>query len=362
MSWRTAARGLRRVYGKVANTFLMIAVIGAGAMGSALAIHLTRAGSATTLLGTSFDDATVDAWRSGAAHPVLRVPLPETVDCRRYDEWDEVLPSADVVVIAVSSAGLAAVVEDVASRARPDAIWTVATKGWDEATLRSPSEAVAGALGRNEQVAILAGPVLAPELVAGAPTVLVCASHNPGVARRVADSLGSAEVSIGVTDDVAGVEAAAAYKNVVAIAVGMCEGLGERLPESVYVHRFANARAATFALGLQDMSRLARARGGRAETILGPAGSGDLYVTCLAGRNGNLGRLLGAGQTPEQAQATIGSTVEGVANTRAALAVAGGVGIDIPVARAVDAVLSGRISPQEAISNVLSAAGEDTLL
>src|SRR5207248_5257758 len=96
-----------------------------------------------------------------------------------------------------------------------------------------------------------------------------------------------------VTADVAGAETSSAYKNVVAIAVGMCDGLSEWRSEQVKTHRFANARAAIFACGLQDMLALAGLRGGRTETILGLAGAGDLYVTCLGGRNGTFGRLLG---------------------------------------------------------------------
>jgi glycerol-3-phosphate dehydrogenase (NAD(P)+) len=156
-----------------------------------------------------------------------------------------------------------------------------------------------------------------------------------------------------VSDDVGAVEVAAAYKNVTAIAVGMCEGLSERLTESVYVHRFANARAAMFAHGLQDMTRLAAAEGGRIETILGLAGAGDLYVTCLGGRNGNFGRLLGGGQTPQQAQTTIGSTVEGVPNTYAALALAARDGVQLRAAPAVAAVLSGTSSPADALALAL---------
>ena len=163
-----------------------------------------------------------------------------------------------------------------------------------------------------------------------------------------------------VTDDVPGAEIAAAYKNVTAIAVGMCEGLSRALPESVFVHRFANARAATFAVGLRDMCRLADVLGGRIETIVGLAGAGDLYVTCLGGRNGNLGRLLGSGQTPEQAQRTIGSTVEGVANTTAALALADKLGVELVAARVVDAVLSGAATPEVAVAEALSSPQNDS--
>jgi glycerol-3-phosphate dehydrogenase (NAD(P)+) len=103
------------------------------------------------------------------------------------------------------------------------------------------------------------------------------------------------------------------------------------------------------------MCRLAERSNGRIDTIIGLAGAGDLYVTCLGGRNGNLGRLLGAGQTPEQAQRTIGSTVEGVANTTAALALAAKLGVELDAARIVDAVLQGELQPADAIARGLES-------
>jgi glycerol-3-phosphate dehydrogenase (NAD(P)+) len=108
-----------------------------------------------------------------------------------------------------------------------------------------------------------------------------------------------------------------------------------------------------FAQGLVDMTRLATAQGGRPETILGLAGAGDLYVTCLGGRNGNYGRLLGAGQTPAQAQKTIGSTIEGVANTRASLTLADRLAVELIAARAVAGVLSGETPPDLAVTTAL---------
>jgi glycerol-3-phosphate dehydrogenase (NAD(P)+) len=331
----------------------VIAVIGAGAMGAALAILHARAGLRTALLGTRFDDAAIAACRTGRPHPALGIALDPTIDCRKHDTWGAVLPNTERVVLAVSSDGLADVVAEVAPKARPHVIWTIATKGWDAQTLRTPSQVVADALGSNERVVVLAGPALAPEVVAGAPTAMVAASVTDHVAKDVAATLEAGGVSPTITDDVAGVEVAAAYKNVTAIAVGMCEGLSERLPERVYVHRYANARAAMFARGLCDMSVMAGAQGGRPETIFGLAGAGDLYVTCLGGRNGNFGRLLGAGQTADQARATIGSTVEGVANTEAALRIADRLGVEVVAARAVQAVLSAEVSPEQAVTSAL---------
>jgi glycerol-3-phosphate dehydrogenase (NAD(P)+) len=333
----------------------VIAVVGAGAMGTALAILHQRAGHRTTLLGTRFDDGVIDAVNTGRPHPALGINLPSAIEARPHGRWGAVLQNTERVVIGVSSDGLTDIVTEVANLARPYVLWTVATKGWDPATLRTPSEVVTGVVERVERVVVLAGPALAPEIVAAAPTAMVCASSDISVAQEVASSLLAAGVSAVATDDVSGVEIAAAYKNVTAIAVGMAEGLSERLPESVYVHRFANARAALFAQGLIDMCRLAGAKGGRMDTIVGLAGAGDLFVTCLGGRNGNFGRLLGAGQTPEQAQLTIGSTVEGIANSAAALAVAQQLGIELVAARTVESVLSGELSPENAIAQALTA-------
>lgn len=329
-------------------------------MGAALAVVFARAGLPVTLLGTAYDQAAIDACRNDRPHPALGVALHPDVGVHPYEGWAEVLRDATRVVVVVSSDGLSGVVSEAARLAPPETRWVVATKGWDKDGLRTPSEAVEAATG-GAPVVVLAGPALAAELVAGAPTAVICASRHPGEAAEVASILRSAAVDAAVTDDVTAAEVGAAYKNVTAIAVGMCEGLSDRLAERVLVHRFADARAAVFALGLRDMCRLALPRGGRVETIIGLAGAGDLYVTCLGGRNGAFGRLLGNGESPERALAAIGSTVEGATNTRAALAIAERSGTTLDVAEAVDAVLSERLDPEAAIIEVLRSAGDASI-
>lgn len=326
-------------------------------MGSALAIVHARAGMRTALLGTKFDTATIEACRAGRPHPALGIVLPSDIDCRRTEGWGAVLQNTERVVVGVSSDGLADVVAEIAPRVHGRAVWVLATKGWDHVSLNTPSEIVGAASVAPERIVVLAGPALAPELVAGAPSAMVCASVDTETASVVADSLRAGGISASVTDDVIGVEIAAAYKNVTAIAVGIAEGLSERRAEHVFIHRFVNARSAVFAQGLRDMAALAATRGGRDDTILGLAGAGDLYVTCLGGRNGTFGRLLGSGQTAEQARATIGSTVEGVANTAAALAIGERLGVALHAARAVDAVLSGDATPEDAIGDLVGSAG-----
>jgi glycerol-3-phosphate dehydrogenase (NAD(P)+) len=318
----------------------LIAVLGAGAMGAALGVHLSRTGVETVLLATDRDRAVLEAWHAGAAHPALGLFLQREIDCRPYAEWDAILSKSSMIVVAVSSAGLREVLTHATARARTDAIWVIATKGWQANSLESPAEMASVFLGGTERIVSLAGPGLAPEIAVGAPTALVCAGRNAESTQRVAGLLRGPTLTTVSTDDVTGVETASAYKNVVAVAVGICEGLTDRLVERAFVHAYANARAAVFAQGVIDMVRLAEAQGGRAETILGLAGSGDLYVTCLGGRNGRFGRLLGAGQTREQAHKVIGSTVEGITNCAAALALAARLSIDLPTAKAVAAVLT----------------------
>jgi len=314
-----------------------VAVIGAGAMGGALACHLRGNGSLVSLLATERDGDIVAAWQRGAPHPRLLLPFPEVSLCP-HDRWGEPLAAADVVVVAVTSAGLASVLRAAAPAAAPGAVWALATKGWEPETLRRPSEVAATVLDPARVVSI-SGPALAAELAVGAPTGLICAGPDRTSRRLVAGQLTSGTTKAITTSDVAGIETAAAFKNVVAVAVGVAEGLAGRLGQSAVVSRFGNAQAAVFAAGLLDMRRLVGACGGRTATVLGIGGAGDLFLTCQHGRNGRFGRLLGAGVPVDDALRSIGSVVEGASNAAAALALAERHHIDLPSARIVDSAL-----------------------
>ncbi len=316
-----------------------VAVLGAGAMGTALAVHSARNGAETVLLATDQDDAVVEMWRQGLPHPTLRMPFHHYVRCYPAAEWAEALPGAGMVFAAISSSGLRRVLSQAARLGPPGAVWVLVTKGWEPGTLQTPSEVAADVLGAVPMVS-LAGPALAAEILAGSPTGILCASRDQQARRRTAAALSSPATAAFTTSDVVGAETAAAFKNVVAVAVGLAEGLSDRFSESALVASFANARAAVFARGMLDMATLVRAHGGQAATVFGLAGAGDLYVTCQHGRNGRFGRLIGSGATVEGAVRTIGSTVEGVANTQAALQLAERAGVDLPTARAVELALT----------------------
>jgi glycerol-3-phosphate dehydrogenase (NAD(P)+) len=331
-----------------------VAVLGAGLMGAALAIAFDRAGSRVWLCGTEFDLALLDAIEATGTHPGLGVAVPDSLVLARPDEWPQFVAGAGVVAVAVVSAGVRAVVRQAAPLVGSGAVWAMGSKGWDPETAEPLSQVVQQE--SSNPVVIVVGPSLASELAAGTPTALVCASHVPEAAERVARSVSSETVRAFVTDDVPGVEVGAALKNVLAIAIGMCDGISE-----VKGRPMTNTKAALFSRGLIEMARMAVALGGRQETVLGLAGAGDLFVTVLGGRNGRFGRLVGTGLEPRQAIDQMGTTVEGFDNASEAVALADRLGLELPVARMVHSVLHKGADPEEAIGRLTLGAVEPEL-
>lgn len=332
----------------------MLGIVGAGAMGGALAIHLARVGRDVAIFATEFDRTVVAAHVNGDPHPALGIPLPD-VTIVEPDSWNDLLPEVDIAFLAVATPGLVPVSQRITAKASDACLFAIVTKGWDEATLRSAAGVVADEIGDPGRVVALVGPSLAIEVARGVPTGLVCAGEDPIATRAVADAVAGGTVRTFMTDDVAGVEVSAVCKNVVAIAIGMCEGLAPAFG----VEAMTNARAYVFACGLIEMARLSRALGGRTETALGLTGAGDLFVTALGGRNARFGRLIGAGRTPEEAMAEMATTVEGYANARATVALARRAGVALPVIETVEQVLHGGADAEEALRALMRNAVED---
>ena len=333
----------------------MIGIIGAGAMGGAMAIQLARAGNDVTLLATEFDAPFIDAHRAGEPHPALGVRMPEATRIVQKDDWPDVLPQMDVLVLAVATVGLVSTVQACAPYVSGREIWAVVTKGWDEGSRRSAHGVVVAAVGDAGRVVAVIGPSIAKEIAEGVPTAVVCASEGREAAAEVAKLLDSPFFRTFTSDDVAGVEVGAIMKNVIAIGIGMCDGLRDDFG----VPAMTNAKAFVFSRGLVEMARMARAFGGRAETILGLGGAGDLFVTALAGRNGMFGRLLGQGKTPDEALAEMNTTVEGYVNAKTAREIARERSLELPVVDEVAAVLYDGLAPREAIARLLSPSAEE---
>ncbi|MCA1830341.1 MAG: NAD(P)H-dependent glycerol-3-phosphate dehydrogenase [Actinomycetota bacterium] len=335
----------------------MIGVIGAGAMGAAMTVQLMRAGNDVWIFTTPFDAPFVDAHRRGEPHPGLGVPLPPLTTFVEPDVWADALPKVDRVVLAVATAGLVETVRAAAPHVPGDALWIVATKGWDEEGVRPASGLVVDEIGDRSRVVAVVGPSIAAEVAHGVPTAVVCASESAHAARHVAEMFDSPFFRTYTSTDVTGVEVGAIMKNIVAIAVGMCDGLCEAFG----VPAMTNAKAFVFSRGLVEMAKLAVALGGRSETILGLAGAGDLFVTALAGRNGKYGKLIGEGRSPEDALEEMHTTVEGYVNARAATLLAHRHGLELPLVHTVANVLFYGLPPREAVERLVSPPAEEEL-
>ena len=192
---------------------------------------------------------------------------------------------------------------------------------------------------------VLSGPSFAQEVARGQPTALVAASAHALVRERLVQAFHSPSLRVYENEDLVGVEVGGAVKNVLAIATGLCDGLGLGL----------NARAALITRGLAEMTRLGLALGARAETFMGLSGLGDLVLTATGdlSRNRKVGLLLAQGQTLDQAVASLGHVAEGVYCARTVVQRAQGLGVEMPIAQCVVALLDGRMRPAEAVAALM---------
>ena len=316
-----------------------VAVIGAGAWGTALAIQAARAGNSVTLWARDATRAAMlAAGRANPRLPGMRLPEPILVT-------SELPETADVVLLAVPTQYLRGVLGRLARGAAP---LVVCAKGVEQATLRLPLEIVAE-MCPGTPAAVLTGPNFAHEIAAGLPAAAVVAAADAALREAVAALLGTPSFRLYGNDDPIGAQVGGAAKNVIAIAAGAVigAGLGE------------NARAALITRGLAELARLAIALGGRAETVMGLSGLGDLLLTCTgaASRNYSLGLALGRGETLADVLAARLSVTEGVATAPALVARAHGV--DMPVCTAVASLLAGHATLAEAMAALLARPRRD---
>jgi glycerol-3-phosphate dehydrogenase (NAD(P)+) len=251
---------------------------------------------------------------------------------------------ASAAFVAVPSEFARPVYRELARVLPPGASLVSATKGLELDTLLRMSE-VAGAEAPGRPLAVLSGPSFAAEVVQRHPTAVVVASTEPAVAEQVQRLVSSPTFRAYSSTDVVGVELGGALKNVIAIAAGIVDGLG-------HGH---NTVAALVTRGLAEITRLAVALGGRADTLAGLAGLGDLMLTCTGGlsRNRRLGQALGAGLTLAEAVAETRQVAEGLRTTQAACALAERTDTSLPIGRAMRAVLYAGKPPREAVDELM---------
>ena len=307
----------------------MIAIAGAGAFGTALAVALGREGRAVTLWARDVGEM---AERRQNTRYLPGVDLP---DCVTVSADREVFARAEVVLLAVPMQALAGFVE--AHAGQFGGKWLVACcKGVDMATLQGPS-AVIRARCVDAQIAVLTGPSFAADIARGLPTALTLAGADEALQAR----LSTPSLRLYRSADVVGAELGGALKNVMAIAAGVVMGAG--LGDS--------ARAALMTRGFAEMQRFALSKGARAETLAGLSGLGDLILTCTSAqsRNFRFGQAMGQGA---EFDPTI--TVEGAATAVAAAKIAQRDGIEMPITQMIAALMAQEITLRQAIQALMS--------
>ncbi len=315
-----------------------VQVIGAGAWGTALALQAARAGARVTLWAR--DPAKAAAMAQSRQNPHLPgIALPPEVGVSA--QWQP----ADILLLAMPTQALRGLAATL-----PHGLLVACCKGVEAGTHLLPLEVLAETHPARP-ACVLTGPNFAAEVARGHPAAAVVAGADAAARAAVLAALATPDFRLYGNDDPIGAQVGGAAKNVIAIAAGAVigAGLGE------------NARAALVTRGLAELARLATALGGRPETVSGLSGLGDLLLTCTgpASRNFSFGLALGQGQTVADILASRDSVTEGVTTAPALVARAHAVGVELPIATAVAAVVQGRLSVAEAMRLLLARPRRD---
>jgi glycerol-3-phosphate dehydrogenase (NAD(P)+) len=326
-----------------------IAILGAGAWGTALALSLARRGGHQLCLwshSAALAEQLTDAGENIPYLPGFTLP----VDVEITADLPRAIFEADILVCVTPSQHLRGVITHIAPLLTRNQIILSASKGIEEHSFLRMSQVVASVT--DNPFAVLSGPSFAQEVAAGLPTAVVAASRFPPVAQTIQRDFTSASLRIYTNDDVAGVELGGALKNVIALAAGVASGLNLGY----------NSAAALITRGIAEMTRLAIACGGRRQTLAGLSGVGDLILTCTGSlsRNRTVGVELGRGrQLPDIIEGLHGKVAEGVRSTAAALGLAARYAVEMPITEQVDAILHRNKPPQEAIRELMSRPGRE---
>lgn len=331
-----------------------IAIIGAGAWGTALSIVAGRSGRHQVRLW-AYEEEVREAIASTRSNSIFLpgYPLPECVTVS--GDLAEAVAGARIVIAAVPSQHCRQIFKQMLPHIAPQTIVVSATKGLEQSTLLRMTEVIGEVSGPGVGLGALSGPSFAAEVARGDPTAITIASKHRHVTETVQHELGDPAFRIYSNDDVIGVELGGALKNIIAIAAGICDGLGLGY----------NSIAGLITRGLAEMTRLVTACGGRAETMSGLAGLGDLVLTCTGGlsRNRGVGVEMGRGRGLEEIVAQMqGKVAEGVFTTDAAVQLARLHKVEMPITEQMHAILNHGKTPREAIHELMTRSSKSELL
>lgn len=329
---------------------MKIAILGAGAWGTALAIVLTRNSRCSVSLWAyepQVRDSVTSLRENSMYLPGFKIPSAVTAS----SSLPEALDGAEIVVSVMPSNHCRSIFEQALPHLHPQMQIVSATKGIESASYLRMSEVIREVIHNGKKfdprVGALSGPSFAVEVARGDPTAIAIASSDAELAQIVQRELSDPSFRVYTNDDITGVELGGALKNVIAIAAGICAGL----------ELGHNSVAALITRGLAEVTRLAVACGGRPETLAGLAGLGDLVLTCTGSlsRNRSVGVELGRGRKlPEIIADMHGAVAEGVFTTQAAVGLAQRHGVELPITQQMFEILQNGKSPRDAIQELMT--------
>jgi glycerol-3-phosphate dehydrogenase (NAD(P)+) len=326
-----------------------IAILGSGGMATACAVLLSERSRCEVRIWTRSLERAAELLRDKENRKLLPgVPIPPGVQIS--GDISEVVDGAELIVAAIPTRFLRDTLTPLAGQIPAGLPAVSVAKGLEIGTLMRPSQIILDVLGPRE-VAALGGPSHAEEIARRMPAGVVAASSHRQLAERVQNLFSTDRFRVYTNADIVGVELAGAIKNVIAIAAGICDGLG-----------FGdNAKSGLVTRGLVEMIRFGTALGAEAETFNGLAGLGDLVTTCFSGhsRNRHVGECLGKGQPLDQIVAEMSGIAEGITTTRSIAELARQRGVEMPIAAEVYAVLFEQKSPLEATTSLMMRPPKD---
>lgn len=312
-----------------------IFVLGAGAWGTALAAGLVRDGKDVCLWAR--EKELVEPLSTGIGNPVFLkdVDLPPIPTTNALEE----VASADIVLSVVPAQFMRSVLEQIAPVLGQNVPVILCAKGIERDTLKTMAEVAAETLPHNS-IGVLSGPSFARDVARGLPTAVTLAVQDPALGRRLMNELGRPDFRPYLSTDLIGAEIGGATKNVLAIACGIVDGLD--LGKS--------AHAALIARGFAEMTRLGVAVGGKAETLAGLCGLGDLVLTCSSpeSRNMSFGRAIGQGEPVNDILERRNAVTEGAATAPALIKLARDHGVEMPICEAVSKIIDGEVNVDQA--------------
>ncbi|TCV85207.1 NAD(P)H-dependent glycerol-3-phosphate dehydrogenase [Sulfurirhabdus autotrophica] len=321
---------------------MKIAVLGAGAWGTALAISLAKQHEVTLWARNALQVAEMAEARCNSRYlPGFTYPSELQVE----SDLSKALHSANLSLAVVPTAGFRPLLREIATTGLSvPLIW--ACKGFESGTMKLLHEVYAEELGHAMPCGVISGPSFAQEVASGLPTALTLASTDKTFAREAAAQIHSTHLRVYTSEDVIGVELGGAVKNVMAIAAGISDGMGFGY----------NARAALITRGLAEMTRLGMALGGQPETFMGLTGAGDLILTCTGdlSRNRSVGLKLAKGESLERVLQELGHIAEGVFTAREVQNLARKMNVEMPITEAVCQVLYEGLPAKTAVEALLN--------